>query len=61
MEPNISRRGMMLVLSSPSGAGKTSISRRVLAQEPGLKMSVSMTTRTRRPGEAEGSTTSSST
>ena len=54
MEPNISRRGMMLVLSSPSGAGKTSISRRVLAQEPGLKMSVSMTTRTRRPGEAEG-------
>ncbi|BBK31703.1 guanylate kinase [Stella humosa] len=54
MEPNIPRRGMMLVLSSPSGAGKTSISRRVLAEEPELKMSVSMTTRTRRAGEAEG-------
>ncbi|WP_374449797.1 guanylate kinase [Stella sp.] len=54
MEPNIPRRGMMLVLSSPSGAGKTSISRRVLAEEPELKMSVSMTTRTRRAGERDG-------
>ena len=54
MEPNISRRGMMLVLSSPSGAGKTSISRRVLAEEPELQMSVSMTTRARRTGERDG-------
>lgn len=54
MEANIPRRGMMLVLSSPSGAGKTSISRRVLADEPELNMSVSMTTRTRRPGERDG-------
>ncbi len=54
MEPNIPRRGMMLVLSSPSGAGKTSISRRVLAEEGELNMSVSMTTRTRRPGERDG-------
>ncbi len=54
MEPNISRRGMMLVLSSPSGAGKTSISRRVLADEPGIGMSVSMTTRAKRAGETDG-------
>ena len=54
MEPNISRRGMMLVLSSPSGAGKTSISRCVLDGEPGIGMSVSMTTRARRAGEKDG-------
>ena len=54
MEPTISRRGLMLVLSSPSGAGKTSIARKVLAAEPGLTMSVSMTTRAKRPGESEG-------
>ncbi|PIW30221.1 MAG: guanylate kinase [Rhodospirillales bacterium CG15_BIG_FIL_POST_REV_8_21_14_020_66_15] len=50
----ISRRGMMLVLSSPSGAGKTSISRRLLAEETGIVMSVSATTRPPRPGEADG-------
>ena len=50
----ISRRGMMLVLSSPSGAGKTSISRRLLAEEDGLVMSVSATTRPPRPGEVDG-------
>ena len=50
----ISRRGLMLVLSSPSGAGKTTISRRLLAEEPGIHMSVSATTRPRRPGEVDG-------
>ena len=53
--PNvIARRGLMLVLSSPSGAGKTSISRALLAGEPGLSMSVSATTRPKRPGEVAG-------
>ena len=50
----ISRRGLMLVLSSPSGAGKTTISRRLLAEEPGSRMAVSATTRPRRPGEVHG-------
>ena len=48
------RRGLMLVLSSPSGAGKTSISRCLLAGENDLELSVSATTRKRRPGEVEG-------
>ena len=50
----IKRRGLMLVLSSPSGAGKTTISRELLAREPELAMSVSATTRPPRPGEEEG-------
>lgn len=50
----ISRRGLMLVLSSPSGAGKTTIARRLLAREPDLTMSVSVTTRASRPGEVHG-------
>jgi guanylate kinase len=50
----IARRGLMLVLSSPSGAGKTTISREILARDPSLWMSVSVTTRPRRPGEVEG-------
>lgn len=50
----VSRRGLMLVLSSPSGAGKTTISRRLLAEEPDLAMSVSVTTRAPRPGEVDG-------
>ena len=50
----IARRGLMLVLSSPSGAGKTTISRELLARDPALVMSVSVTTRPRRPGEQEG-------
>jgi guanylate kinase len=50
----IGRRGMLLVLSSPSGAGKTTLARRLLAAAPGLRMSVSVTTRSPRPGEVEG-------
>ncbi|MFI4988456.1 MAG: guanylate kinase [Alphaproteobacteria bacterium] len=50
----IARRGLMLVLSSPSGAGKTTISRKLLACEPELTMSVSVTTRPRRSGEVQG-------
>ncbi len=54
MDPDINRRGVMLVLSSPSGAGKTSISREMLRREPSLSMSVSATTRPKRPGETHG-------
>lgn len=50
----ISRRGLMLVLSSPSGAGKTSISRRLLELDDKITLSVSATTRPRRPGEVDG-------
>lgn len=50
----ITRRGLMLVLSSPSGAGKTTISRKLLESEAGLSLSVSATTRPPRPGEVEG-------
>ena len=51
---DIRRRGLMLVLSSPSGAGKTTISRRLLERNGSLRMSVSVTTRPRRPGEVGG-------
>ena len=50
----IRRRGLMLVLSSPSGAGKTSIARRLLELEPELQLSVSVTTRPKRPSETAG-------
>ena len=50
----ITRRGLMLVLSSPSGAGKTSISREVLARDNKISLSISATTRPRRPGEVDG-------
>ena len=50
----IKRRGLMLALSSPSGAGKTSIAKALLKHYSQLTMSVSATTRRRRPGEVEG-------
>ena len=48
------RRGLMLVVSSPSGAGKTSLSRRLVADHAELELSISCTTRSARPGEQEG-------
>jgi len=51
----IKRRGLMLVLSSPSGAGKTTISRKLLERDGNLSMSISVTTRPRRSGEVDGS------
>jgi guanylate kinase len=51
---SIKRRGLMLVLSSPSGAGKTSIAHGLLELEPELTLSVSVTTRPSRPGERDG-------
>ncbi len=48
------RRGLMLVISSPSGAGKTSLSRRLVADHAELELSVSCTTRSPRPGEQDG-------
>jgi guanylate kinase len=48
------RRGLMFILSSPSGAGKTTVSRMLLAHDPRLRMSVSATTRAPRPGEVDG-------
>ena len=50
----IARRGLMLVLSSPSGAGKTTLSRRLLDADPQVALSISVTTRKQRPGEVEG-------
>lgn len=52
--PDIVRRGLMLVLSSPSGAGKTTIARRLLDEDAQLVNSVSTTTRPMRPGEVDG-------
>ncbi len=48
------RRGLLLVLSSPSGAGKTTLAKRVLSADRNIGLSVSVTTRTPRPGEQEG-------
>ncbi len=53
-EIQVGRRGLMLVLSSPSGAGKTTLSRALLASDKDIAMSVSVTTRPPRPGEVEG-------
>ena len=53
-ETGIARRGLMLVLSSPSGAGKTTIARKLLEQDLGIEMSVSHSTRKMRKGERDG-------
>ena len=50
----IARRGLMLVLSSPSGAGKTTLSRKLLEADPMVDLSISVTTRKQRPGELAG-------
>jgi guanylate kinase len=52
--PAIQRRGLMLVLSSPSGAGKTTLSRQLLENDSHIQLSVSCTTREKRPGEKDG-------
>jgi guanylate kinase len=54
VQTHIKRRGFMLVLSSPSGAGKTTISRRLLDSDDNLSLSISATTRPPRPSEDEG-------
>jgi guanylate kinase len=51
---NVARRGLMLVLSSPSGAGKTTLSRMLLKADRGVELSVSVTTRLKRRGEING-------
>ena len=51
---SLSRRGLLLVISSPSGAGKTSLCRRLSANHPEIALSVSATTRAARPGERDG-------
>lgn len=53
-EYEFDRRGVLFVLSSPSGAGKSTIARKLLAAEPGMGVSVSATTRPMRDGEADG-------
>jgi len=50
----VERRGLLFVLSSPSGAGKTTLSRLLIERMPGIKMSISATTRSMRPGEVNG-------
>jgi guanylate kinase len=52
--PTIERRGLLLVLSSPSGAGKTTLARRLVEADSDISMSVSVTTRKPRPGEEDG-------
>jgi len=52
--PPVARRGLLLVLSSPSGAGKTTLARALLESDRNIELSVSVTTRKPRPGEAHG-------
>lgn len=54
LRSTVKRRGLLFVLSSPSGAGKTTISRALLSRNPNLSVSVSVTTRPPRPGEVDG-------
>ena len=53
-EPLIRRRGLCFVIAAPSGTGKSSLTRALLAEEPDLALSISLTTRQPRPGEVEG-------
>ena len=53
-DETVAPRGLMLVLSSPSGAGKTTLSRRLLEVDPAVQLSVSATTRPQRPAEVDG-------
>ena len=53
-QPTRQRRGLLIVLSSPSGAGKSTIGRLLLEADDNITMSVSATTRPKRPGEVEG-------
>lgn len=53
-DDTLHRRGLMFILSSPSGAGKTTLSRMLLAKDPEIKLSVSATTRPPRPNEVDG-------
>ncbi len=50
----VPRRGLLFVMSSPSGAGKTTLSKNLLAADDNITMSVSVTTRAKRPGEVDG-------
>ena len=54
VEQGMKRRGLLLILSSPSGAGKTSLTRRLMDWDPEIRFSVSATTRPPRPGEVDG-------
>ena len=54
MPSKIARRGLLFIMSSPSGAGKTTLSKRLLAADKNISMSVSVTTRKPRPGEVNG-------
>jgi guanylate kinase len=54
MSSERARRGVMFVISSPSGAGKTTLCRRLITEVPGVQLSISATTRAMRPGEANG-------
>ncbi len=54
LSPDIARRGLLLVLSSPSGAGKTTLAKGLLEADSNIRLSVSVTTRKARPGEIDG-------
>jgi guanylate kinase len=54
LDAGLGRRGLLIVLSSPSGAGKSTLSKMLMEADPRITMSVSATTRPRRPGEEEG-------
>ena len=49
----LNRRGLLLILSSPSGAGKSTLTRNLVAQDQGIKLSISVTTRAKRPSEID--------